>query len=89
MVWDIIVWVVFGALVGWIASIIMGTNDRQGGMMNVVVGIVGALIGGFVTRALGGQGVTGFNFVSFIVALGGAILLIAIMRLFNRSSHVH
>ncbi len=80
---ELIVWIVFGALVGWIASMIMGTNGSQGGLANVVVGIVGALIGGYIARALGGPSVTGFNFVSFIVALGGAILLIAVVKMFS------
>lgn len=85
---DLIVWVLFGALVGWIASMIMGTNGRQGGFANIVVGIVGALLGGFIARALGGAGVTGFNLMSFIVALGGAVLLIAVVKLFSPSHNV-
>ena len=81
---EFLVWIVFGALVGWIASMIMGTDHAQGGLANIVVGIVGALIGGYVARTLGGSGVTGFNFMSFAVALGGAILLIAIVKMFSK-----
>lgn len=87
--WEFILWIAFGALVGWIASMIMGTNDRQGGMANVIIGIIGALLGGFIARAFGGAGVTGFNLSSFVLALGGAVLLIAVVKFFNRSSHVH
>ena len=81
---DLILWIIFGALVGWIASIIMGTSEEQGGLANIVVGIVGALIGGFVARQFGEPGVTGFNLTSFIVALLGAIVLIGAVKLFSR-----
>ena len=84
---ELIVWIVFGALVGWIASMIMGTDSQQGGLANVVIGIIGALIGGYIARGFGGTGVTGFNFISFIVALGGAILLIAVVKMFSRGRH--
>lgn len=80
---DIIIWVIFGALVGWIASLIMKTDAQQGAIANIVVGIVGALIGGFIARALGGSGVTGFNLGSFLVALLGAMLLIAVFKAFS------
>lgn len=82
---NLILWIVFGAVVGWIASIIMGTNNQQGGFANVMVGILGALIGGFVAKAFGAEGVSGFNVTGFIVALGGAIILIAAVKLFNRN----
>jgi uncharacterized membrane protein YeaQ/YmgE (transglycosylase-associated protein family) len=76
----IILWIIFGALVGWIASIIMKTDAQQGALMNIVVGIVGALIGGFIMSFFGSTGVTGFNLYSFFVALLGAIVLIALVR---------
>ena len=82
----IIVWIIFGALVGWIASLIMGTDARQGGLANIVIGIVGAIIGGLVAQMLGGPGVTGFNLMSFLIALGGAIVLIAIVEMFTHRS---
>lgn len=83
---ELILWIVFGALVGWIASMIMGTNQQQGGLANIVIGMLGALIGGFVARSLGGAGVTGFNIVSFIVSLIGAVILIAVVKLFTHRS---
>lgn len=83
---DLFVWIVFGALVGWIASLIMKTNEQQGGVANIVIGIVGALIGGFVSRSLGGDGVTGFNLMSFVIALLGAMLLIMIVRAFSHAA---
>jgi len=75
---DIIIWIIFGALVGWVASIVMGGG---GGLVwDIVVGIVGAVIGGFAMNLLGASGVGGFNLYSFLVALLGACILIAIVR---------
>ena len=74
----IILWIVFGGIVGWIASIIMKT--RGGILMDIIVGIIGAVIGGFVMSLVGGAGVVGFNFYSFLVALLGAVILLAIVK---------
>lgn len=73
-------WIVLGALAGWIASIITGTSSRQGCLMDIVVGIVGALVGGFVFGLLGGTGVTGFNLGSLIVAVIGAVIVLLIYK---------
>jgi uncharacterized membrane protein YeaQ/YmgE (transglycosylase-associated protein family) len=85
---EIIAWIIFGALAGWIASIIMGTNAEQGAVGNIIVGIIGAVIGGFIMRSLGAE-VTGFNFGSLLVAIGGAVLLLFIMRIFSRGGGAH
>lgn len=77
----IILWIVFGALAGWIASLIMKTDSQQGPLMNIIVGIIGAVVGGFVMNAVGQSGVSGFNLYSLLVAIGGAIVLIAIVRM--------
>ena len=78
----ILIWIVFGALVGWVASMVMETG---GGLIwDVVVGIVGAVIGGFIMSLLGQSGVGGFNLYSFAVALLGACVLIAIVRAVRR-----
>ena len=75
---DIIIWIVFGGLVGWVASMVMGTG---GGLLwDIGVGIVGAVIGGFIMNLLGQSGVGGFNLYSFLVAVLGACVLIAIVR---------
>jgi uncharacterized membrane protein YeaQ/YmgE (transglycosylase-associated protein family) len=76
----IILWIVFGALVGWIASIIIKTDAQQGMVLNIVVGIFGAVIGGWLMSFLGESSVTGFNLYSFGVALIGAIVLIALFK---------
>lgn len=82
---NIILWIIFGALAGWIASIIMKTNPQQGFLMDVVVGIVGAFIGGFIMNAIGGAGVTGFNIGSLLVAIVGAIVLLFIVKTLRRA----
>ncbi len=76
----IILWIIFGALVGWIASLIMRTDAEQGTLLNIVVGIVGAVLGGWIMSFFGQTGVTGFNVYSFVVALIGAVVLIAIVK---------
>lgn len=80
----IILWIIFGALVGWVASIIMNTNAQQGMFLNIIVGIIGATIGGWITTYFGQTDVTGFNFYSFIVAIVGACVLIAIVKMVRR-----
>jgi uncharacterized membrane protein YeaQ/YmgE (transglycosylase-associated protein family) len=79
-------WIVFGGLAGWIASIIAGNNARQGLIGNVVVGVIGALVGGFVFSFFGGAAVTGFNLYSFGVAVVGALITLSIRKmLFGKS----
>ncbi len=75
----ILLWIIFGGIVGWIASIIMGTDNQQGILLNIVVGIIGAMFGGWIMTVLGQSPVTGFNLYSFIVALIGAVILITIV----------
>jgi len=84
---NFIAWIIFGALAGWIASIIMKTNAQQGAIANIVVGIVGAFIGGFVVRLLTGNEVNGFNLTSLLVAVLGAVILLAIVKMFSRGAH--
>jgi uncharacterized membrane protein YeaQ/YmgE (transglycosylase-associated protein family) len=74
-------WLVIGALAGWLASLVMRTNRRQGLLVDIVVGIIGALIGGFIFQQLGIGGITGFNVWSLFVAFTGAIILLSIVRL--------
>ena len=82
---NIILWIIFGTLAGWIASMIMGANAQMGALANIVVGIVGALIGGFVMNAFGAQGVTGFNLTSLIVSVLGAVVLLFLVGLVRRT----
>lgn len=82
---SILAWIVLGGLAGWIASMFAGNNAEQGIIGNIIVGILGAFIGGFLFNVLGGDGVTGFNLWSLIVAVIGATLLLFIVRGFRRS----
>lgn len=81
---EILLWIIFGGLVGWVASLIMKTDAQQGIVLNIVVGIVGAVIGGWLMNVMGKSGVEGFNIYSFIVALLGACVLIVIVRALRR-----
>lgn len=82
---NIIVWLIFGALVGWIASKIMNTDSEQGAVANIVVGVIGAMIGGFVMQSFGNSGVTGFNLSSLLVALLGAVMLLGVYKVIAKS----
>lgn len=83
MVLNIILWILFGALAGWIASIVMRTNAEEGAMANVVTGIIGALIGGWLARSVFGLAVATFSLAGLLVAIVGAIILIAVLRAFG------
>ncbi len=83
---NILAWIIFGALAGWIASIIMKTNEQQGALGNIIVGIIGAFIGGFVVRTLTGGDVQGFNIGSLLVAIIGAVILLAIVKMFRHKT---
>ncbi len=82
----VILWIIFGALVGWIASLIMGTDSQQGALLNVGIGIIGALVGGWLMSFIGQTGITGFNLYSFLVALVGAVVLIAGLQFIQRTT---
>ena len=76
----IILWIIFGGLVGWVASLIMKTDPQQGVLLNIVVGIVGAVVGGWLMNSLGQSSVTGFNLYSLLVAILGAVVLIFVVK---------
>jgi uncharacterized membrane protein YeaQ/YmgE (transglycosylase-associated protein family) len=80
----IISWILLGALAGWLASIAVGRNRRMGCVANIVAGVVGALLGGFIISLLGGSGVTGFNVYSLVVAFIGAVILLSITGWWSR-----
>jgi uncharacterized membrane protein YeaQ/YmgE (transglycosylase-associated protein family) len=78
-------WIIFGALAGWIASMIAGTNRKQGCLTDIVVGILGAFIGGWLMNTLTGEpNVIGFNLPSLLVAVLGAVILLVIIKLLRR-----
>jgi uncharacterized membrane protein YeaQ/YmgE (transglycosylase-associated protein family) len=81
-----LIWLIVGGIVGWLASLVMRTDGQQGILLNVVVGIVGAFLGGLVISPLVGVGTIndGISIGSVIVSLIGAIILLAIVNLFRR-----
>jgi uncharacterized membrane protein YeaQ/YmgE (transglycosylase-associated protein family) len=74
-------WLIVGALSGWLASMVMRTNRQQGLLMDIIVGIVGAFIGGIVFNLVGAPGATGFNIWSVFVAFVGAVVLLGLLRM--------
>ena len=86
---NLIVWLVVGGLLGWIASLVMKTDGQQGIILNIVVGIVGALIAGFVIAPMFGTGTINTNDFSvsgLLVSFLGAAILLAIVNMFRRGS---
>jgi uncharacterized membrane protein YeaQ/YmgE (transglycosylase-associated protein family) len=86
---NFILWMIIGGILGWIASIIMRTNAQQGLFLNIVVGIIGALVAGFVLTPLFGIGTinqNNFSLPALLVSLLGAIILLAIVNLFRRGT---
>ena len=81
-----IIWLIVGGIVGWLASLVMRTDGQQGILLNVVVGIVGSFLGGWLISPLVGVGnlSSGISIGSIIVSLVGAIILLAIVNLFRR-----
>jgi len=78
---EVILWIIFGGIAGWIASIIMGKNKKINGIANVIYGIVGAFLGGAIMNYFGYQGVNGINLWSLLVAVIGAAVLIFVVSL--------
>jgi len=81
----ILIWLVIGGIVGWLASLVMRTDAQQGVLLNVVVGIVGAFIGGLIFNR-GDINEAPLSVGAFIVSLVGAVILLAIVNLFRRGS---
>lgn len=79
----LIVWLIVGGVIGWLASLIMRTDAQQGILLNIVVGIIGAFIGGLLFGGSINQGIT---VMSFVVSLVGAVILLAIVNLVRRGS---
>ena len=82
----LIVWLIIGGIVGWLASIIMRRDAQQGILLNIVVGIVGAVLGGWLISPLVGAGTIndGLSLASFVVSLLGATILLALVNLIMR-----
>ncbi len=86
---NFIIWLIVGGLIGWVASMIMKTDAQQGMILNVVVGIVGAMLGGWFLAPLLGTGTinsSDFSLLGLGVSLLGAVILLAIVNLFRRGT---
>jgi uncharacterized membrane protein YeaQ/YmgE (transglycosylase-associated protein family) len=86
---NFIIWIVVGGILGWIASMIMRTDAQQGMLMNIIVGIIGALLGGWLLAPLFGTGTINqndFSIGSLLVSLLGAVILLAIVNLLRRGT---
>lgn len=85
MLVNLILWIILGAVAGWIASMIMKRDAQMGALENIIVGIVGALLGGFLFNLLGLPGDTGFNFWTLLVAILGSVVLLFLIGVFRRA----
>jgi uncharacterized membrane protein YeaQ/YmgE (transglycosylase-associated protein family) len=83
---NFLIWLIVGGIVGWLASLVMKTDAQQGILLNVVVGIIGAFIGGWVVSPMVGVGTIneGISIGSILVSLVGAVILLAVVNLFRR-----
>jgi uncharacterized membrane protein YeaQ/YmgE (transglycosylase-associated protein family) len=77
----IIGWIILGGIAGWIAKSTTGVGERRGCMFNIVIGIIGSVVGGLIFSALGEKGVTGFNLWSLFVAAAGAVVFLWLARM--------
>jgi len=86
---NFIIWIIIGGILGWLASLVMRTDAQQGLLLNIVVGIIGALLGGWLLAPLFGTGTINqndFSFPSLLVSFLGAVILLAIVNLFRRGT---
>ncbi len=81
---EIITWLIIGGIAGWLASLVLGTDARQGWLMNIVLGMIGAVVGGLLMNFFGAPGVTGFNLYSLLVAVVGAVIVVWLARFVYR-----
>jgi uncharacterized membrane protein YeaQ/YmgE (transglycosylase-associated protein family) len=84
---NFLVWLIFGGIIGWVASLIMRTDAQQGLLLNIIVGIVGAFVAGWLLTPLLGVGTinqNNFSLPAMLVSLGGAVILLAVVNLVRR-----
>ncbi len=85
MLLNLILWIILGGVAGWIASMIMKRDAQMGALENIIVGIVGALLGGFLFNFFGLPGDTGFNLWTLLVAVIGSVVLLFLIGVFRRA----
>ena len=82
--YSILAWLVIGGVAGWLASMVMKTNRRQGTVLDIIVGVIGAFVGGALLDAMNlssGATISGFNLPSLLTAFVGAVVLLGALRL--------
>ena len=79
----IVAWLVMGLLAGWIASLLVN-KQGEGMLMDIVLGVVGAVVGGFIAHFAGFSGITGFNLYSILIAIGGAVVVLLVYHALAR-----
>jgi len=77
----ILSWIILGGVAGWLASLVMKRNDQMGCLANIVAGVIGAVVGGWVFSLFTGLAVTGLNLTSLVVAFVGAVIVLAVWNL--------
>lgn len=85
MLVNLILWIVLGGIAGWIASMIMHRDSQMGAVANIIVGIVGAVLGGFLFNLIGLAGDTGFNLWTLLVAIVGSVVLLFLVGIVQRA----
>jgi len=86
---NLIIWLIVGGIIGWLASLVMKTDAQQGVVLNVVVGVIGAMLGGWLLSPLLGAGSVNqgdFSLMGLLVSFGGAIILLVVVNLFRRGT---
>jgi uncharacterized membrane protein YeaQ/YmgE (transglycosylase-associated protein family) len=86
---NILIWLVVGGVIGWVASLIVGTDAQQGMLLNVIVGVIGALVGGWLISPMLGVATINegaFSLASLGVSLAGAVILLVIVNLIRRGT---
>ena len=83
---NVALWIIFGGLVGWIASMVARSKQQLPSVIHIVVGVLGALVGGWFMHEMCGSGITAFNVVSLAVAVLGASTLLVVFKLISRES---
>lgn len=85
MLINIILWIILGGVAGWIASLLMKRDAQMGALANIIVGIIGAILGGFLFNLIGLPGDTGFNLWTLLVAIIGSVVLLFLLGVFRRA----
>ena len=81
----ILLWILFGALIGWVASVLTHDNGRMGILANIVIGLIGSVIGGLISEAAGWGGINAWSWPGFLFSILGAVILLSLINLFNRN----